>query len=222
MGAQVWQGCAGDDGPATKTLDMSQELVYYDSRTAKRTCVGRMCNLDCCFPNVYKITSERVLYAEWDIWYLCDTPLLALLLPFYCCRGIAIDLCPSCTCLRFTGPKTSEENEADRVIRAKRKVEKGCLDYCCFCPTGRSALFWDIDLMSDIGAKQKCSQILLNEGNLKMHRMAGGDADSNDPIFIVRNVPEVFSLFDDFSYELSQMDLSHFRQNAMGQKIMAS
>ena len=32
-------------------------------------------------------------------------------------------------------------------------------------------------------------------------------------------MPEVFSLFDQFSYQLSLMDLSHFRQNAMRQDM---
>lgn len=220
MGAHVWNGPAGCDGAPQKSIEMDQELVYYDSRTAKRTWCGWCCNADCCFPNVYKITSERVLYAEWDIWYLCDTPLQACCIPCYCCRGIAIDMAPCCSFLRFKAPQDAEENEGDHVKRAIRKAEKKCIDYCCCCPTGREALYWDLDLLVDIGAKQRCGQIFTNEGNLKMHRMAGGDADSNEALFVIKNVPEVFSLFDDFSYELSQMDLSHFRQNAMGQKIM--
>ena len=38
--------------------------------------------------------------------------------------------------------------------------------------------------------------------------------------FKVTSVPEVFSLFDDFSYDLSNLNLTHFRQNAVAQQIM--
>jgi hypothetical protein len=39
-------------------------------------------------------------------------------------------------------------------------------------------------------------------------------------IFRVKNVPEVFSLFDDLSYEFGQLDLKGFRVNAVAQQIM--
>lgn len=221
MGAAVWNAPAGYDGPAQKTTDMSQEIVYYDSRTAKRTWLGWCSNIDCCFPNVYKITSERVMYAEWEIWYLCDNLFTALFIPCYCCRGIAIDLFPCCTFIRKSIPEDAEANESEYVLRAKRKAEESVLDKCCCCPMGRTVLYWDIDLLVDIGARQRCSQVFTNEGNLHLHRMAGGDADNPNPLFEVKSVPEVFSLFDDFSYELSQMDLSHFRHSALGQKMQS-
>merc|ERR1712224_758091 len=92
----------------------------------------------------------------------------------------------------------------------------------CVCPTGRSAFFFDIDILVDIGAHQRCVQVCLNEGDLLIHRLEGADEDNDDQIFVVKNVPEVFSLFDDFSCQLSQMDLSHYRQSAQGQKMMQS
>ena len=54
-------------------------------------------------------------------------------------------------------------------------------------------------------------------------RAPGGDAShggSTQAFFNVKNVPEVFSHFDDFSWELSKLDLKHFRQNAMRNDIM--
>ena len=56
-------------------------------------------------------------------------------------------------------------------------------------------------------------------------RMQGGDAShdsSTQAFFNVKNVPEVFSHFDEFSWELSKLDLKHFRQNAMRNDIMAA
>jgi len=220
MGAMVVNYPAGCDGPPTVTRDIDKELVFYDSRTAKRTLMGKLCNMDCCYPTVTKITSERVMYSEWDIWYLCDEPLKALCLPFYCCRGIVQDVFPCCTFFRPELSIDAAANESEFALRAKRKAEPGIADCCCICPTGRTAMFWDLDIMVDIGARQKCKQLFYNEGDLLMHRLPGGDADSNEQVFKVRNVPEVFSLFDDLSYELSQMDLSHFRQSAMANKMM--
>ena len=67
MGATVWSFDArsGADGPAlNKPWRGEQEFVYYDSTTAKRTCLGYCFNVDCCFAPIYKVTSERVLYTE--------------------------------------------------------------------------------------------------------------------------------------------------------------
>ena len=69
MGATVWSFDArsGADGPAQhKPWRGQQEHVYYDSLTARRTCLGYLCNADCCLTPIYKVTSERVLYTEWD------------------------------------------------------------------------------------------------------------------------------------------------------------
>ena len=38
----------------------------------------------------------------------------------------------------------------------------------------------------------------------------------------VRHVPEVFSTFDDLSFELAKMDLSHYQQSAIGQRMLRS
>lgn len=96
-----------------------------------------------------------------------------------------------------------------------------CAKNCCRCPLGRSLDFFDMDIVVDIGAHQRCSQLCLNEGDLQMYRLAGGDASNQDEkIFLVNNVPEVFNTFDDLSYTLSQMDLTHYRQSAVGQRMM--
>ena len=38
---------------------------------------------------------------------------------------------------------------------------------------------------------------------------------------LLADVPECFAYFDALSYDLSKMDLTHFRQNAMRNDIMA-
>ena len=52
----------------------------------------------------------------------------------------------------------------------------------------------------------------------------GGDASHDaktHQFFNMHNVPAVFAYFDDFSYELSQLDLSNYRGNAMRNDIVA-
>ena len=73
------------------------------------------------------------------------------------------------------------------------------------------------DIVTDIGAHQRCEQLLLNEGDLQIYRQSG-DFDNSNLVFIVTGVPEVFNTFDELSYHMSLMDLSAFRQTAMGQR----
>ena len=73
------------------------------------------------------------------------------------------------------------------------------------------------DIVTDIGAHQRCEQLLLNEGDLQIYRQSG-DVDNSNLVFIVTGVPEVFNTFDELSYHMSLMDLSAFRQSAMGQR----
>ena len=96
---------------------------------------------------------------------------------------------------------------------------------CCRLPIGRTANFFDIDIVADVRAEQACWQLPLNEGSMHFGRMQGGDSShdsSTQAFFNVKNVPEVFSHFDEFSWELSKLDLKHFRQNAMRNDIMAA
>lgn len=72
MGATVWKfdARAGTDGPASagaaaKPWRGAKEEVYYDSLTARRTIFGYLCNMSCCCPPIYKVTSERVMFTEW-------------------------------------------------------------------------------------------------------------------------------------------------------------
>ena len=194
-------------------MDPNHEVVYYDSMNAKRTCIGYIFNADCCCGPVYKITSERVLYTEWDWWYLCDDPLGACCCPCIALRAVVEDFC----CCGGGGG--AERIAAAHMLKAEQRgVERGSCSSCCAVPVGRSLAFFDMDIVTDIGAHQRCSQLLLNEGDLQIYRTPGGDMDNSSIIFVVSGVPEVFNTFDELSYQLSLMDLSHYRQSAMGQR----
>ena len=155
--------------------------------------------------------SERILYVDWDLWHPCDDPVSILFIPWYVTRAILMDMCCG-----TGGGKAEKAKEALRRRKEDRDREKdrSWLNKCCVFPVGRTANFIDIDIVADVGAHQRCSQLVLNEGDLLLHLLPGdasGDADA-DGIFYVRGVPEVFSTFDDLSYDLSKMDLKHYRQ----------
>ena len=62
MGAAVYHHHAGTDGSSGfgESVTMNDEEVsFFDSVTADRTCCGALWNMDCCCPPIYKITSER-------------------------------------------------------------------------------------------------------------------------------------------------------------------
>ena len=224
MGATVWNYDArsGTDGPAERVNDSQGESIFYDSATAKRTTLGKCFHHDVCLPPVYKITSERVMYVEWDVWHPCDEPNTLPCLPVYIIKAFVRDLC----CGFGSG---RAEKVKDVIARRKENKEKdrdrSFINRWCACPIGRTANFMDIDIIGDIGAHQKCSQLCLNEGDLYLHILGAGDgadassdADENG-VFTVRFVPEVFAKFDDLSFELAKMGLTGFRQNVMAQEM---
>ena len=217
MGATIrnYDARLGDNGALEAVNDPSgEETLFYDSVTAKRTTLGACCHHDICLPPVYKITSERIMYVEWDVYHPCDDPYTIPLLPFYVLKAFFRDLCCG-----FGAGKAQRKCDSVKARREEKEKEKtrGCVNSWCACPIGRTANFMDIDLIADVGAHQKCSQLCLNEGDLHLYVMPGDasdDADENG-LFHVYYVPEVFAKFDDISYELSQMNLKHFRQNAI-------
>jgi len=100
-----------------------------------------------------------------------------------------------------------------------------CCSACCAVPIGRTIHYFDIDLVADLQAHQSCAQLAMNEGSLYLARMQGGDASNagrESAFFNIKSVPEVFAYFDALSYELSSMDLSAFRRNAMRNDIVRS
>ena len=175
MGANVWNFDArsGADGPASKPWRGQREFVYYDSLTARRTCIGYACNAECCCPPIYKVTSERVLYTEWDMWYPCEDPVA--LVTSCCCWG-ARSLARECCCALGASAAAVERLKAATSKQgqaAQAEESMGCR--FCAIPVGRTAHFFDLDIVADVRAKQSCWQLLLNEGSLHFGRLAWRD-----------------------------------------------
>ena len=201
------------------------EHIFYDSVTAKRTLLGGCCHSDCFFPPVYKITSERIMYVEWDVWHPCDDWFVSCLCwPKYCLSATMRDLC----CGMGSG---NDENSKAALKRRQENIEmekkRMICNRWCVIPIGRTANFIDIDLVADVGAHQRLTQLVVNEGDLLLHLLPG-DASMNSEkkegedfvTFKVKGVPEVFSAFDDLSYDLSLMNLKNYRQNAVSKQMM--
>ena len=146
-------------------------------------------------------------------------------MPFHCCKGAVRECCCAIGASGVAEERRKRASEVERAKAAAREANRGKCCACCAVPIGRTAHFFDIDLVADVRAHQSCWQLCLNEGSLDFGRLRGGDAThqgTTASFFRVRDVPEVFAYFDQFSYELSKLDLSHFRQNAMRNDMMAA
>eukprot|EP00035_Acanthoeca_spectabilis_P008875 m.159523 g.159523 ORF g.159523 m.159523 type:complete len:408 (+) comp14531_c1_seq4:1266-2489(+) len=107
----------------------------------------------------------------------------------------------------------------DRVPLKLCGLERLCCNKCTV-PCGRTLQYFDSDLLQDVEAYQRVSQICLNEGDLYLLRLSGGDMDNSQIRFKINAVPEVYKLFDDLSYDLSRLQLKGFAANAMGHRMM--
>ena len=92
----------------------------------------------------------------------------------------------------------------------------GCC--CCKLPFGRTLDFFDTDLIVDVQAKQDLLQLCRNEGNLLVYRLSGDQSDKKT-VYTIADVPEVYTLFDDLSYDLARLDLKAYAENAVGQQM---
>ena len=151
MGATVWNFDArsGADGPRSKDKAWRgpEEFVYYDSLTARRTCLGHLCSLECCLPPIYKVTSERVLYTQWDMWFPCEEPLSSAT----CClcwagRGVARECC----CALGASAAAAERLKAAASKAAQPADAPPAACRCCALPIGRTAHYFDIDIVADV------------------------------------------------------------------------
>ena len=68
----------------------------------------------------------------------------------------------------------------------------------------------DSDIIVDISAHQSCFQIMLNEGDITIHRLPGGDPSDPSPQFVVEDVPDPFGVFDELSYEIAKLNVCLF------------
>ena len=78
-------------------MHMGMHMGVHVQVTAHRTCCGALLNHDCCCPPVYRVTSERVLFTEWDWWHPLDEPVGLVCCPclsvLYVLRALARDFC---------------------------------------------------------------------------------------------------------------------------------
>ena len=85
------------------------------------------------------------------------------------------------------------------------RVTKTTWEFCECCtywPNGRTVNFFDADIIVDISAHQRCSQMCLNEGDLLcVYRVAGADRSDGAKVFRIPQVPGAFVTFDDLSCE---------------------
>ena len=117
----------------------------------------------------------------------------------------------------MTCPNWEKASTARVQHSAWEKSEVGC----CELPTGRSIDQFDADIIVDVEAHQTLCQICRDEGDIHIHRNAAGDASNPEAVFTMLNVPKVFSVFNEMTYELSKLNLGGLAQKGMGQRMGA-
>ena len=136
------------------------------------------------------------------MWYPCDDPVESL----SCCCCWAARACSRefCCALGASAAATERVKKAASRQQGQGDTTDGCGCVralpCCAIPVGRTAHFFDLDIVADIRAKQSCWQLCLNEGSLHFGRLPGGDASHDSrahTFFNVKYVPEVFAYFDE-------------------------
>ena len=86
-------------------------------------------------------------------------------------------------------------------------------DVCGICgpiiPVGKRISQFDTVVIRDIDAKQDCLQMFTDEGDIIIYKIEGTDV-SHSPTLKIRDVPNIFPMFDDLSYHLTNLHLPHF------------
>ena len=65
---------------------------------------------------------------------------------------------------------------------------------CSWIPKARLIDTFDSDIIIDLEAHQSCLQICRNEGDVIVHRLAGGDLSDSDAVYVITDVPQVFEV----------------------------
>jgi hypothetical protein len=102
---------------------------------------------------------------------------------FGCCCCYAGRACAREFCCAIGASTVAAERRAHKLAAAAKQPDEAnsgcCGAHFCAVPVGRTAHFFDIDIVADVRAQQSCWQLVLNEGSLHFGRMAGGDASHN-------------------------------------------
>ena len=95
---------------------------------------------------------------RWDLWYLCDEPFGLCMVPWYTCRGCAREVCCAVGASAVAEQRRKAALEVERAKSAARAAQRGCVGECCVCPVGRTAHYFDIDIVADVRARARTPQ----------------------------------------------------------------
>ena len=90
----------------------------------------------------------------------------------------------------------------------------------CECPSGRQLDQFDTDIIVDLSSHQNLMQIMRGEGDIIVHRLQGDVSDSS-PTFVLSDVPNVFSVFQELTFDLAKMNLRGLASKGLG-KLMGA
>lgn len=81
---------------------------------------------------------------------------------------------------------------------------------------GRQLDSYDAQIISDVSAHQTLLQMCRGEGDIVIHRLQGGDLSDDGEIMVMSDVPDVFDVFNDMTFELAKLNLKSLAAKGLG------
>ena len=88
------------------------------------------------------------------------------------------------------------------------------------CLNGRQLDTFDTDIIVDLSAHQTILQICRGEGDVIIHRLQG-DVSDTSPTFVLSDVPSLFDVFQELTFDLAQVNLKELARKGLGKRMGA-
>ena len=88
------------------------------------------------------------------------------------------------------------------------------------CLNGRQLDTFDTDIIVDLSAHQTILQICRGEGDVIVHRLQG-DVSDTSPTFVLSDVPSLFDVFQELTFDLAQVNLKELARKGLGKRMGA-
>jgi hypothetical protein len=90
---------------------------------------------------------------------------------------------------------------------------------CAWMPKARLIDTFDSDIIVDIEAHQSCLQICRGEGDITLHKLAGGDVSDESNLYVMADVPHLFDVFSEMTFDIAKMNLKGAKSRTLGSRM---
>ena len=192
------------------------EKVFYNSAKARRTCCGRVhycvacpvCWL--CHSRRDRLWQSRRSLAA-SVHACVHAPSQLCILPV--CRSVVTAWTPT-----PSHPPQGWNKVTNLRVAYSRWEKTSCLGVECL--NGRQLDTFDTDIIVDLSAHQTILQMCRGEGDVIIHRLQG-DVSDTSPTFVLSDVPSLFDVFQELTFDLAQVNLKELARKGLGKRMGA-